>query len=351
MERINDALDRRWLTNDGIFVQEFERKVEEILGVRHCVAVCNGTVGLQLTIRALDMTGEVIVPSFTFIATAHALRWQGIKPVFCDVNEYHLDPFMVEQMITPHTTGIVGVHVWGQARDVEWLQDIANRHKLKLMFDAAHAFGCSYASKMIGNFGEAEIFSFHATKIVNCFEGGAITTNSDILANKLRFMRNFGFAGYDDARYLGINGKMNEIGAAMGLTSLENLDEFILANGRNYRIYRQELEELHGIRLVEYDEEQRNNYHYIVIEMNEERAGISRDDLMLALHGEGIKARRYFYPGCHRMQPYKAEQPYAYLLLPNTERLARRVLSLPTGTAVSADDVKRICDVVKSYAC
>lgn len=350
MERINDALDRRWLTNDGIFVQEFEHKVEETLNVRHCVAVCNGTAGLQMVVRALGMTGEVIIPSFTFVATAHALRWQGITPVFCDVNEHHLDPFMVDNMITPHTTGIVGVHVWGQARDIEWLQDIANRHKLKLIFDAAHAFGCSYEGKMIGGFGDAEVFSFHATKIANAFEGGAITTNSDILAEKLRFMRNFGFAGYDDARYLGTNGKMNEISAAMGLTSLESFDEFVLVNERNYRIYRRELEELQGVKLVEYDEGRRNNYHYIVAEVNEERAGISRDDLMQVLHNEGIKARRYFYPGCHQMQPYKAEQPYAYLLLPNTERLAKRVLSLPTGTAISTDDVKRICDVIKSYA-
>lgn len=350
MERINDTLDRRWLTNDGVFVQKFERQVEEMLQVRHCIAVCNGTVGLQMAARALDMTGEVIIPSFTFIATAHALRWQGIKPVFCDINKHHLDPFMVDHLVTPATTGIIGVHTWGQAKDVEWLQNVAQRHKLKLMFDAAHAFGCSYGGKIVGGFGQASVFSFHATKIVNSFEGGAITTNSDVLAEKLRFMRNFGFAGYDDVQYLGTNGKMNEVSAAMGLTSLESFDEFVLVNERNYHVYRQELEGMHGVKLVEYDEANKSNYHYIVVEVNEEQAGISRDDLMQALHSEDIRARRYFYPGCHAMQPYKAEQPCAYLILPNTQRLVERVLSLPNGTAVSVEDVQRVCDVMKSYA-
>src|SRR6185369_3387994 len=205
-----------------------EQRVAKMLGVRHCIAMCNATVALEITIRALGLTGEVLVPSFTFIATAHALQWQQIIPVFCDVDpETHcLNPRSVEKMITPRTTGIIGVHLWGRGCDIGSLSEIARSNGLKLLFDAAHAFGCSYEGRMIGGFGDAEVFSFHATKFFNTFEGGAVTTNDDDLAEKIRLMKNFGFAGYDQVIYLGTNGKMSEVSAAMGLTSLESLDDF-----------------------------------------------------------------------------------------------------------------------------
>jgi dTDP-4-amino-4,6-dideoxygalactose transaminase len=166
-------LDRRWLTNNGPYVQELEERISSLLGVKHCIATCNGTVALELAIRAAGLSGEVIVPSFTFIATPHALQWQEITPVFCDVHRrtHTLNPWRVEEMITPRTSGIIGVHVWGQPCDVEALTEIARKHNLKLMFDASHAFGCSYKGQMIGNFGEAEVFSFHATKFFNTFRG------------------------------------------------------------------------------------------------------------------------------------------------------------------------------------
>ena len=181
LERINDLLDRKWLSNNGPFVQEFERHICEMLGVKHCIAMCSGTVALEIAIRAAGLTGEVIVPSFTFIATAHALQWQEITPVFCDIDPqtHTLNPWRVEAMITPRTSGIIGVHMWGQPCAVETLTEIAHKHNLKLMFDAAHAFSCSYKGTMIGNFGDAEVFSFHATKFVNTFEGGAVVTNND----------------------------------------------------------------------------------------------------------------------------------------------------------------------------
>ncbi|MEI2422502.1 DegT/DnrJ/EryC1/StrS family aminotransferase, partial [Arthrospira platensis SPKY2] len=174
--------------------------------------MCNGTIALEILIRATELKGEVIVPSFTFIATAHALQWQEITPVFCDIDPktHTLDPLAVEKMITPRTSGIIGVHVWGQPCNIEALTEIANQHNLKLVFDASHAFGCSYQGTMIGNFGEAEVFSFHATKFVNTFEGGAVVTNNDELAAKIRLMKNFGFAGFDNVIYIGTNGKMDE---------------------------------------------------------------------------------------------------------------------------------------------
>ncbi|KKK55456.1 hypothetical protein LCGC14_3074370, partial [marine sediment metagenome] len=197
-ERLDDILDRRWLTNDGCYVGEFEQKVAEYLGVKHCIAICNGTIALEIAIRALGLTGEVILPSFTFVATASALRWQGITPVFCDIDyqTYGLDWREIERAITPRTTGIIGVHVFGRPCATEMLTSIAKGNGLSLLFDAAHAFGCSHGGRMIGNFGNAEVFSFHATKFFNTFEGGAIVTNDDELAERVRLMKNFGFAGH-----------------------------------------------------------------------------------------------------------------------------------------------------------
>jgi dTDP-4-amino-4,6-dideoxygalactose transaminase len=348
LARINEMLDRRWLSNNGPFVQEFEAKVAAFLGVRHCIAMCNGTIALEIAIRATGLRGEVIVPSFTFIATAHALQWQEITPVFCDIDPrtHLIDPARVQQMITPRTTGIVGVHLWGQPCDIEALSQIAKRRNLTLMFDASHAFGCSYRGRMIGNFGVAEVFSFHATKFFNTFEGGAIATNDDDLAAKIRLMKNFGFHGYDDVEYIGTNGKMSEVCAAMGLTGLESLDEFVESNRRNYRQYRRQLAGLPGIRMLAWDESERCNYQYIVLEIEEELTGISRDQLLRVLHAENVLARRYFYPGCHRMEPYRSFFTRAGLVLPETERLARKILVLPTGSAIGEAEVAGICQLV-----
>jgi len=348
LARINGILDRRWFTNNGDCVQEFESKLAQTLGVRHCIAMCNATVALEITTRALGLKGEVIVPSFTFIATAHSLQWQEITPVFCDIDPdtHNIDPACVEGMITPRTTGIIGVHIWGRPCAVEALTGIASRHGLKLMFDAAHAFGCSHDGRMIGAFGNAEVFSFHATKFFNTFEGGAVATNDDELAKKIRLMKNFGFAGYDDVGYIGTNGKMNEMSAAMGLCGLESIDLFIEANRRNYRRYQAGLAGVPGIRLVCFQQQEKCNYQYIVCEIDEERFGASRDLLLQILHAENVIARRYFYPGCHKMEPYRSYFPHAGLLLPHTERLTQRVLCLPTGTTVSETDIDAICRIV-----
>jgi len=349
LERINDMLDRRWLTNRGPYVQEFEKKIGGLIGVKHCIAMCNGTVALEIAIRATELTGEVIVPSFTFIATAHALQWQGITPVFCDIdaNSHNIDPGRVEELITPRTTGIIGVHVWGRPCDVESLAEIARRRNLKLLYDGAHAFGCSHKGRMIGNFGDAEVFSFHATKFFNTFEGGAVVTNNDELAAKIRLMKNFGFAGLDNVIYIGTNGKMNEASAAMGLTVLESLNEIIEVNRRNYQAYRDGLADLPGVQLISYDERERCNFQYIVVEIDEAEAQISRDLLVDILHAENVRARRYFYPGCHRMEPYRSYSPNAGLMLPETERIVKRVLSLPTGTSVDVKDINQICEIIQ----
>ncbi len=352
LERVNDILDRRWLTNNGRYVQEFESRIAAQVGVRHCIAACNATIALEITVRALGLSGEVIVPSFTFIATAHALQWQQITPVFCDIDPatHNIDPGRVEELITPKTTGIVGVHTWGRPCAVEALARIADRRSLRLLFDAAHAFGCTHRGRRIGGFGSAEVFSFHATKFLNAFEGGAVLTDDDDLAARIRLMKNFGFAGYDNVIYIGTNGKMSEVSAAMGLSALESMEDIVAVNRRNYGRYRKELSGIPGIALAAYDESEQCNYQYIVLEVDESGPLPDRDLLVRVLHAENVFARRYFHPGCHRMEPYRSCSPRAGVPLPNTERLTRRVLSLPTGTAIGEEEIRKICAILRFAA-
>lgn len=349
LERINRILDSRWLTNYGPYVKEFEARIAELVGVKHCIAICNATIALEIAIRALGLTGEVIIPSFTFIATAHALQWQEITPVFCDIDPatHTIDPRQAEKMITPRTSGIIGVHTWGQPCDIESLAEICDRHRLKLLFDAAHAFSCSYRGRMIGAFGDAEVFSFHATKFFNAFEGGAVVTNDDALAAKIRLMKNFGFAGYDNVIYVGTNGKMTEVAAAMGLTSLESMDEVIAVNRRNYECYKDNVATISGVSLKGFDDREKSNYQYIVLEIDRTATGISRDDLIRILWAENVIARRYFYPGCHRMEPYRSYYPHAGLLLESTEALTERVLLLPNGSTINEAQVQEICSIIR----
>jgi dTDP-4-amino-4,6-dideoxygalactose transaminase len=348
MKLAGEIFDRCWLSNNGPVVQELERRIADYLGVKHCVAMCNGTIALEIAIRALKMTGEVILPSYTFIATAHALHWQGITPVFADIcpETHNLCPDAVRRMITPRTTGIIGVHVWGRAAPVEDLQAIADQHQLQLLFDAAHAFGCSHQGRMLGNFGRAEVLSFHATKFFNTFEGGAVVTNEDELAEEMRLMRNFGFSGFDNVIHPGTNGKMTEICAAMGLVNLDYIDEVIAANQRNYDAYRKALSGLPGLTVMPYNDAERNNYQYVVVEVGPD-CPVTRDELVESLHQENVIARKYFWPGCHNMKPYRELFPHAGLVLPNTKVVADRVMLLPTGTTVTVEMVAAIGEMVR----
>ena len=349
LARVNDILDRRWLSNNGPVVQEFEKRVAEILGVKHALAMCNATAAIEIACRALGLKGEVIVPSYTFIATAHALQWQEITPVFCDMDPatHNLDPAKIEKLITPKTTGIIGVHVWGRGCDTNEIEAIATKRNLKVMYDASHGFGCSKGGRMLGTFGECEVFSFHATKFINCLEGGVVATNNDELAYQMRMMTNFGFTGFDKVEYLGINGKMNEISAAMGLTNLEAMEEIIAVNRRNYEAYCAGFANVPGISVIKYDPAERNNYQYVVIEVDPEVCQRNRDEIVEALHAKNIIARKYFWPGCHKMEPYRSLQPNAGLLLPETERIASRVIVLPTGQSITAEIISDICSIIK----
>jgi dTDP-4-amino-4,6-dideoxyglucose len=341
--RMNAAFDRGRLTNGGPLMEEFEQRVALIAGTRHAVATSNATTALQLAIRAAGLTGEVIVPSLTFAATAHAVSWLGLDPVFCDVDPAtgQIDPGHAESLVTSATSGIMAVHLWGRTAPVAALEDLAARRRLALLFDSAHAFACTHAGRPVGTGGAGEVFSFHSTKFVNAFEGGALVTDDDALAARVRSMRNFGLVGEDEVAYVGINGKMSEPSAAMGLTSLDSLDTFVARNEANYRAYVAGLDGTPGVRLIPFDEQERNNFQYVVLQVLPE-ASRDRDGLLAVLERENVIARRYFRPGCHEMAPYRRS-----IRLPHSETLAATVLALPTGMQVREPGVAQVCRIIR----
>lgn len=349
MERIEGILDRLWFTNHGPVVQEFEAALAERFEVDHVIAVCNATLGLEIATRAADVTGEVIVPSFTFVATAHAIQWQGLTPVFADIDPrtHVIDPESVRSLITPRTSAILGVHTWGVACDTDALGAIAEEHGLVMMYDAAHAMGSTHKGKPFGGNGLAEVFSFHATKYVNAFEGGAITTNDAALAARIRNMVNFGFQGYDNVSSVGTNAKMTEVAAAMGLTSLEAEPSFAEQNRLIWNAYREELSGLPGLSLYEYPTDEVHSHQYVVLEVTED-CPITRDQIVEVLHAEQCLARRYFYPGVHRMEPYASLAPMTSRWLPHTEALTQKVMILPSGTAMSLETVRRVSALIET---
>ncbi|MEW8049599.1 MAG: aminotransferase class I/II-fold pyridoxal phosphate-dependent enzyme [Candidatus Thiodiazotropha sp.] len=344
----NEILDRQWLTNNGPVVRELEGRIADYHDVSHCVAMCSGTVALEIAIRALQLKGEVIVPSYTFIATAHALHWQAITPIFADIDPHthNLDPAAVRRMITPRTTGIIGVHLWGRIAAVEALQSIADEYQLKLMFDAAHAFGCTRAGTKAGNFGSCEVLSFHATKFFHTFEGGAVLTNDDELAETMRLMRNFGFSGVDNVIHPGTNGKMTEIAAAMGLTNIQSIDKVIDHNRGVYQAYSKALADVATVDLLAYDEQESNNYQYVVVEVTD-NSPVTRDQIVDALQAENVLARRYFWPCCHRKKPYSDLYPNASSFLLNSERVSERVIVLPAGPEMDDEKVDAVASIIR----
>jgi dTDP-4-amino-4,6-dideoxygalactose transaminase len=346
ISRINEAMDRRWLSNDGPLVNELEARFSDFLDVQHCIAVTNATTGLQLAAKALDIRGEVIVPSFTFIGTAHALAWIGLKLVFCDVlSENHtLNPDVVEEKINGKTGAILSVHLWGGASDIDALQQIADRHRIPLIFDAAHAIGSTYKKQRLGGFGALSVFSLHATKAINSLEGGLVTTNNDELAKKIRLMRSYGFESEDCVTMLGINAKMNEFSAAMGISNLEGYEFLRDHNHKLYAAYCNGLLGINGVSFLRANDKEENNYHYAVIAIDES-APIKRDTLHRVLVAENIYARRYFRPGCHLSPPYCLSGNID--ALPVTENLSATLLQLPTGQQMNIEKAQYIAGLIR----
>jgi dTDP-4-amino-4,6-dideoxyglucose len=343
---IGEALDERWLSNNGRKLEAFERRLSERLGGLHCIATCNATLGLQIAMRALGVEGEVVLPALTFVATAHAVAWEGLTPVFADVDPETLCLSATEAKarIGPETGALLGVHLWGRSADVEGLSALARERGLPLLFDAAHTLGGERDGRPLAAFGDAAVLSFHATKIANSFEGGAIVTADRELAERAATMRNFGFVDEDEIVGLGTNAKLSEAGAAMGLASLDALDGFLAASRRNYTAYAETLAGIPGVTLLPFDPPESSNCHYVVVDVDPGAAGLDRDQLRAVLVAENVLARRYFYPGCHRVPPYdRSPQPS----LPVTERVLDRCLSLPTGTAVTPEDAAAIGELTR----
>ena len=348
-DRLVDGIfERRWFTNHGEVLQTFERLLTHHLGVKHCIPVCNATVGLQIVCNALELTGEIILPAFTFVATAHSVSWSKLKPVFADVNQdtHCLCPESVRSLITDRTSAIMGVHLWGAPCYPTQLQALADDHDLRLIFDAAHAFHNRHRGTSFGNFGDCEVFSFHATKFFNTFEGGAITTNDDELALRIRRMCNFGYRGPDDIACVGTNAKMSEINAAMGVSMFECIGEIANTNEENFQVYDAFLGGVPGLKLYSLADIDRSNWQYVVLEVDEQTVGCSRDTIVDALVSRNVFAKRYFFPGCHKMPPYREAFSVEERELPNTDRLCQRLICLPTGTAISIDEIHRVCEII-----
>jgi dTDP-4-amino-4,6-dideoxygalactose transaminase len=348
--RVNEIFDTRWLSNNGPMVQKFESEIANFIGIKHCVSVCNATIGMELVANAMELKGSVIVPTYSFIATAHAFRRLGVRPLFVDMDpkSHNIAPEMIEQTIEIDTSAIIATHVWGRACEIELIQEIGERRGIPVIYDAAHAFGCSHKGRMLGNFGACEIYSFHATKFLNCFEGGAIVTNNDVLAEKLRLMRNFGFQGFDNVTEIGTNAKMSEIHAAMGLTNLESIEYFIDINRRNYNAYQDGLRCVPGVKVLEYDPKERNNYQYVVVEIDSNRSGKSRDTIVDFLISKNVIARKYFWPGCHNMPFYRTEtSEKVSIRMGNNDRVGCSVIVLPTGETMTEEMISRVCDMIR----
>ena len=340
-----------WFTNDGPLLREFEARLADYLGTAHAVLIGNGTAALELTIRALGLSGEVIVPSFTFISTANALQLAGLTPVFCDVDQrtMNIDPAACEALITPRTSAVIPTHVWGTPCDTARLQGLCDAAGIALIYDSAHAFGVAHRGRRIGGFGLAEIFSLHATKVLHAFEGGCVSTDDRGLAGELRLRRNFGFSGTDRVDVAGTNAKMSEAHAAMGLANLDALDDTLAANRRCHDAYADGLAGIAGLHLCRPAPGEVSNYHYVVAELDKAEFGLDRDDLVDLLVAENVLARRYFHPGCHRMTPHlpAAGPPPS---LPVTEALCERVIVLPAGAALPLKAVAEICGLIRAAA-
>lgn len=342
--------DRGLITN-GALVSRLEDAVAERLNVRHCVAVSSCTSGLCLVVRAMGLEGEVIVPSMTFFATAHALLWNGLRPVLADCrpDSWNIDPADVERRITPRTSAILAVHLYGNPCAVEELSGVAARHGLKLIFDAAHAFGSEYRGRRIGQFGDAEVFSLSPTKILVAGEGGLVTTNDVTLARLLRAARNYGDAGSYDCELLGMNGRMSEFHAALALSGLELVEKKVRRYNRIARLYADRLSGIEGISFPEVRSDDVSTFKDYCVHVEPAAFGCTRDELMAALKAENIEARRYFYPPLNRQALYREYAREGPPLI-HTDRISGGVLSLPIYHSLEDQTVNTVAYAIQRLA-
>ncbi|MGV7223095.1 MAG: DegT/DnrJ/EryC1/StrS family aminotransferase [Nitrospinales bacterium] len=352
LKEFTQMLEKIWesrqLTNNGHFHREFEKKLAEYLGVSQCSLLCNGTLALMVGLKALGVSGEVITTPFTFVATTHALQWNNVKPVFCDIepNTYNIDPAQIESLITDRTTAILPVHVFGNPCQVERIEKIADRHGLKVIYDAAHAFGVRVNGEPIVNFGDLSVLSFHATKVFNTVEGGAVIHKRRELKKKVDFFRNFGFANETTIIGTGINAKQNELLSAYGLLQLRTFEQEIAARKKVAARYRKNLMGSDDIHYHQDIPGVQHNYAYFPILVDSEGSGVNRDDMYHALRDNRIFPRRYFYPLISHIPAYRNLPSAMPGNLPVAEKVAEQVLCLPMYGDLSLSTVDEICGIL-----
>jgi len=340
--------DNKWLTNNGPFHQQLEKELAEYLGVKYISLFANGTLALVTALQTLRITGEVITTPFSFVATAHSIWWNNIKPVFVDIepNYFNLDAEKIEAAITPQTTAIMPVHVYGNPCNVNRIKEIADTYGLKVIYDAAHAFNVKINGDSVFNFGDLSVLSFHATKVYNTFEGGAIVCNDENTKRRIDFLKNFGFANETTVVAPGINSKMNEVQAAFGLLQLKYVDENIQKRKLITEIYRKELIGIQGISYFNDIESVKHNYSYFPILIDKEKYGISRDDLYDKLKENGINGRRYFYPLISNFPPYKSLKSAERGNLPIANDIGEKVMCLPIFSELPLEAVQKIIEYI-----
>ncbi len=344
VEMMKPIWDSAWLTNMGAYHEELKEKLKDYLGTEHLELFVNGHMALELALQAMKLKGEVITTPFTFASTAHAIVRNGLTPVFCDINpvDYTMDVEKLEGLITERTCAIVPVHVYGNLCDVERIQEIADRHHLKVIYDAAHTFGEKLDGIGVAQFGDASMFSFHATKVFHSIEGGAVSYRDPALTDLLYQLKNFGITGYESVEYVGANGKMNEFQAAMGICNLRHVDGEIEKRKKLAQRYRARLSGVEGIRLCPENPRIEYNYAYMPVVFDGYRK--TRDQVFEELAAVGIHARKYFYPcvnayACYRDQFDEAETPVA-------ARISRQVLTLPLYADLNPEIVDMVCDII-----
>lgn len=348
-EYLKEIWESKFLTNQGKYHKEFEKKLAEYLGVKYVSLFANGTLALVTALQALKITGEVITTPFSFVATTHSLWWNNIKPVFVDIepDTYNLDPEKIEAAITPQTTAILPVHVYGNPCNVEKIKEIADIYGLKVIYDACHAFGVKINGESILNFGDLSVLSFHATKVFTTFEGGAIISKDEATKRRIDFLKNFGFAGETTVVAPGINAKMNEFQAALGLLQLKYVDEAIERRKKVAETYRNALNGIKGIKILYDQENVKHSYSYFPILIDETEFGVTRDAVYDELKRNNIFVRRYFYPLISQFPTYKGLESAKPENLPVGELVTKKVLCLPIYPELSAEDTLTIVDIIK----
>ena len=347
-EILKDIWSRKWITNNGHYHQELEQALCDYLKVPYISLFTNGTLPLITALQALRITGEVITTPYSFVATTHSLWWNGIKPVFVDIDPKtgNLDPDKIESAITPKTTAIMPVHVYGKPCDVDRIQEIADKYGLKVIYDAAHAFGVEVNGKSILNAGDMSTLSFHATKVYNTVEGGALIMHDEQTKKRIDYLKNFGFASETEVVAPGINSKMDEVRAAYGLLNLRQVDKAIEARHKVAVKYREALRNVSGITFFDDMPGVKHNYSYFPIFVDAEKYGMTRDELYFKMKEHNVLGRRYFYPLISTFSTYRGLESATRENLPNAYKMAEEVICLPMHHSLDEHDVQRVIDEI-----